>query len=165
MTALAATTATVSNSSNSNLPQANSSSTATTTKKSRPKTASPTRHGPQQCQVCLSIYLFFFVKLLSIYSWLIANRLDYFKSQETMLSINFLCLLTRQIIFAWKIGEVMWKVVDADFFPFRSIFHIYSSSSSPAQHTNFSFRFRFSTLFDIFTLLWICECETPAYQP
>ncbi|KAG5673433.1 hypothetical protein PVAND_003481 [Polypedilum vanderplanki] len=56
MTTLAAT-ATVSNSSNSNLLQATTSSAAqtttvaTTTKKPRPKTASPTRHGPQQCQV------------------------------------------------------------------------------------------------------------------
>lgn len=56
MTTLAAT-ATASNSSNSNLPQAVSSTApttvavTTTTKKPRPKTASPTRHGPQQCQV------------------------------------------------------------------------------------------------------------------
>lgn len=48
MTTLTATTTVTaaSSSSNSNLPQA-----TTTTKKSRPKTSSPTRHGPQQCQV------------------------------------------------------------------------------------------------------------------
>jgi hypothetical protein len=45
LTATATSTA-ASSSSNSNLPQA-----TTTTKKSRPKTSSPTRHGPQQCQV------------------------------------------------------------------------------------------------------------------
>ncbi|XP_070503987.1 uncharacterized protein [Chironomus tepperi] len=58
MTTLAST-ATISNSSNSNLPQANSLSTVTSTqpaKKSRPKTASPTRHGPQQCQVCSKVF-------------------------------------------------------------------------------------------------------------
>ncbi|KAG5673439.1 hypothetical protein PVAND_003485 [Polypedilum vanderplanki] len=61
MTTLAAT-ATVSNSSNSNLLQATTSSAAqtttvaTTTKKPGPKTASPTRHGPQQCQVCSKVF-------------------------------------------------------------------------------------------------------------
>ena len=47
MTTLSATT-TGASSSNSNLPQ---TAPTTVSKKSRPKTSSPTRHGPQQCQV------------------------------------------------------------------------------------------------------------------
>jgi hypothetical protein len=150
MTTLA-TTATISNSSNSNLPQANSSSTATPTqpaKKSRPKTASPTRHGPQQCQVFENFidYLFYF--LVSILGNKKSMRL--FESQET----HLVCLQCRyKNIISWYLQNKEWKVVDEDSILLQ--FHIYFLLCLHIFH----FDSILHSFFDILLLIWnTCVC-------